>query len=294
MLSLLKQLFSFRNGPHAMVTVLDEDSDSPYSHRINKLSLWYLCCGCVIAVIIIAALLFRFTPLKNLLFNYHELKQSALSIQHKIALMEDTLQARNRQLQEMKKIMLSGEKLKSDAGEQSQGANTSDQAQHVVNNPAVPVPVKQTTVNTKLQIPENSKLVKNLFDQAPDFPAFYPVEGTLTRGFNVDNGHYGIDIATDSGTPFRAIADGVIVSEEWTFNYGYVIVIQHAKGIITVIKHARTLRRTTGQIVQQGDIIGTVGDVGILSSGPHLHLEIWKNGIPQNPEHYLINPKQNK
>src|SRR5699024_7203907 len=200
----------------------------------------------------------------------------------------------SQQLKQMKKVMLSGKDISTDGGESSQNTNTSEPTQSQVNNPAIPAAENQAALQPELQLPQNSKLVKNLFDQAPDFPAFYPVEGTLTRKFNVDTGHYGIDIATDSGSSFRAIADGVIISEEWTFNYGYVIVIQHAKGIITVLKHVRTLQKTTGQIIRQGDIIGTVGNVGILSTGPHLHIEIWKNGIPQNPKHYLINQKQNR
>jgi murein DD-endopeptidase MepM/ murein hydrolase activator NlpD len=282
--SLLKSLFSFRRGFHATITVRDEESGNPDSNHLNRLILWLICAGEVLGVIIIVVLVLKFTPLENLIFNHQKMRTSVLAIQHKVSLLQDTIDARNKQLQDMKKILLTGKDTMLAA---SQPENTT----HITKAPEKkeddPGSVQAASIQP-MKLPSNAKLVENLFEQGSAFPAPYPVEGTLTRGFNIDTGHYGIDIATRDGAAFKAVADGVIISEEWTFNYGNVIIIQHANGIITVFKHAKTLRKSIGQIVRPGDVLGTIGKVGILSSGPHLHFEIWKNGIPQNAQRYLL------
>jgi murein DD-endopeptidase MepM/ murein hydrolase activator NlpD len=143
-------------------------------------------------------------------------------------------------------------------------------------------------VRTKGMLSQNEIIFSKIFKTVPEFPTGYPTEGTFTRGYNPEDGHYGIDIATEKGTSFKAIADGSIVNQNWTINYGYVLHVQHSDGIITVYKHAMSLTKSIGDIVLKGDILGTVGDVGMQSSGSHLHIEIWKHGVPQNPNLYLI------
>jgi murein DD-endopeptidase MepM/ murein hydrolase activator NlpD len=286
--SLLKRLFSFRRGFHAKITVQDEEPGSAVSNHLNRLVLWLICAGGLLGVIIIVILLLKFTPLENLIFNYQKTRSSVLAIQHRVALLQDTINARNKQLQDMKKILLAGKDTVLAASEPERRTDDLESQEKKENNPEF----GHTILARPLQLPSSAKLVENLFKQVPVFPAPYPIEGTLTRGFNLDTGHYGIDIAAKDGAAFKAIADGVIISEEWTFNYGYVIIIQHAHGIITVFKHAKTLRKSIGQIVRPGDVLGTIGNVGILSSGPHLHFEIWKNGIPQNAQRYLLSSDQ--
>src|SRR5699024_3849887 len=129
--------------------------------------------------------------------------------------------------------------------------------------------------DTGLSITDNMLLVSNLLKNPPEFPISYPLEGTRSRGFNSEEGHFGLDIAVEDGSSFIVIADGVIISQEWTMNYGYVIVVQHGHHLVSVYKHANTIKHTVGDMVLRGDILGTIGDVGIISSGPHLHLEIW-------------------
>ena len=85
-----------------------------------------------------------------------------------------------------------------------------------------------------------------------------------------------------------SIADGTVVSASWTVSEGYVLSIQHAGGMLSIYKHCSSLTKKSGDNVLKGDIVGTTGDVGVTSSGPHLHFEIWKDGLPQDPGMYLI------
>ena len=120
------------------------------------------------------------------------------------------------------------------------------------------------------------------------FPTAYPVDGIISRPFNTEEEHFGLDIAATDGEMVRALAEGTIVNINWTIANGYVISIQHTNGLLTVYKHCRTSYKREGDVVVKGDVIASVGNAGIQSTASHLHLEIWKDGLPQNPEIYLL------
>jgi murein DD-endopeptidase MepM/ murein hydrolase activator NlpD len=249
--------------------------------------LWSICVGVLILIIFLVIIVLKFTPLNGILFNNKEMRKSVTVMQRQVAALQDTVTVRNKQLQDIKRIIVAGKDTTLSIRPVSRKHTVSGNKKASESSAGI-----QTASKIKLEeLPSNAAKVAALFKNAPDFPAFYPIKGVLTEGFNIEDGHYGLDIAADAGTPFRAIADGVIISEVWTFNYGYVIVIQHADGILTIYKHARTLSKAIGQTVKEGDILGTIGKVGILTTGPHLHIEIWRDGIPQNPEQYLMGTK---
>ena len=124
---------------------------------------------------------------------------------------------------------------------------------------------------------------------AVSFPAILPTEGYMTRGFDPEYNHYGLDIAGKIGTLINAAADGNIVFSGWTYNDGYVVIISHASGFMSFYKHNQTLLKSAGSFVRRGEPIATLGNSGTTSLGPHLHFEIWKDGIPVDPSVYMIN-----
>ncbi len=111
-----------------------------------------------------------------------------------------------------------------------------------------------------------------------------PIKGELTQGFNVSDKHYALDISADIGTPVRSILDGRVIFSEWSVETGYVIIIDHGDNIISIYKHNSRVSKKQNDYVKAGQVIAYSGDQGSLSSGPHLHFELWKNGIPINPE----------
>jgi murein DD-endopeptidase MepM/ murein hydrolase activator NlpD len=121
------------------------------------------------------------------------------------------------------------------------------------------------------------------------FPAIIPAEGYVTRGFEPEQNHIGLDIAGKIGNLIVAAADGNVVFTGWTYNDGYVVIISHAGGFMSFYKHNQSLLKTTGAFVRRGEPIATLGNSGVTSSGPHLHFEIWKDGIPVDPSAYIIN-----
>ncbi len=116
---------------------------------------------------------------------------------------------------------------------------------------------------------------------------FSPLKGIVTDGFGVRNGHLGVDVAATDGTPVMSTLAGTIIFAEWTVQTGYVIMVQHDNQLVSVYKHNSRLLKKEGARVKAGEAIALVGNSGELTSGPHLHFELWYMGAPLNPENYI-------
>jgi murein DD-endopeptidase MepM/ murein hydrolase activator NlpD len=112
---------------------------------------------------------------------------------------------------------------------------------------------------------------------------YQPVTGIVSQKFNVKKKHYGIDIVSKKNTAIKAALSGKIIVASWTLDEGNVIGIQHQDNLISFYKHNSVLLKRKGDVVKAGEVIAIIGNSGELSSGPHLHFEIWQNGTPLNP-----------
>jgi murein DD-endopeptidase MepM/ murein hydrolase activator NlpD len=121
-------------------------------------------------------------------------------------------------------------------------------------------------------------------------PSLLPIHGWLSSPFGYRwhpiygryKRHTGIDIAAEPGTPVRAPADGFVIFSGQKEGYGKVVVIDHGYGIHTLFAHNAKLYINSGVRVKRGEMISEVGSTG-HSTGPHLHYEVRKNGVPVNP-----------
>ena len=114
-----------------------------------------------------------------------------------------------------------------------------------------------------------------------------PIFGQVTSRFDYGFKHFGTDIAVPINSPVKSIAKGAVVLAEWTVQTGYVIVIEHAYGLTSVYKHNDSGLISQGDLVESGQVIALSGNTGELTTGPHLHFELWREGIPVNPENYV-------
>ena len=114
-----------------------------------------------------------------------------------------------------------------------------------------------------------------------------PIFGQVTSRFDYGIKHFGTDIAVPINSPVKSIAKGTVVLAEWTVQTGYVIVIEHAYGLTSVYKHNDSGLISQGDLVESGQVIALSGNTGELTTGPHLHFELWREGIPVNPENYV-------
>ena len=140
--------------------------------------------------------------------------------------------------------------------------------------------------STLMLIPDS-----HLISLSDNIPSLAPIEGFISKRMehvfsNVGNLHGGIDIVALEGTPIRATSSGVVVFSGWTYEMGNLIIIYHGDDYITYYGHNQQNIISRLDIIKKGDIIGYVGDTGI-SSGPHLHFEIWKGDKSIDPLIYF-------
>lgn len=138
------------------------------------------------------------------------------------------------------------------------------------------------------------RIFKELFfserDSLPENPYFIkPVNGFISRDFNPDIGHFGVDYVVKTGTPVYSAGNGFVIFSEYSAKDGYTIIIMHPGNFISFYKHCSSVLKKERDNVTQGEIIALSGNTGLITTGPHLHFELWEKGIPVNPRGYLIN-----
>ena len=116
---------------------------------------------------------------------------------------------------------------------------------------------------------------------------FPPVKGGLSSAFDLNSKHYGVDIVMPENSPVHSISEGIVVFSEWTSATGFVIIIEHLNGLTSIYKHNSSIVKSQGDRVGTGEIIAFTGNTGELTTGPHLHFELWYQGEPVDPQSYI-------
>lgn len=115
-----------------------------------------------------------------------------------------------------------------------------------------------------------------------------PVKGMIIDHFDKESEHYGVDIVASPKAHITSVDDGTVVFAGYTIETGNVISIQHRDNIISTYKHASSIYKKLGDKVKVGEVIGIVGNTGTLSTGDHLHFEIWKDGETVDPKSLIV------
>jgi len=116
---------------------------------------------------------------------------------------------------------------------------------------------------------------------------FLPVKGYITSKFDATTKHYGIDLAAPQNEAVKAVRDGTVIYTGWSVETGYSVMIQHSGNELSVYKHNSALLKNQGESVRAGDPIAIIGNSGEYTTGPHLHFELWKNGVPVDPVQFI-------
>ncbi|MBI5473907.1 MAG: M23 family metallopeptidase [Ignavibacteriae bacterium] len=178
-------------------------------------------------------------------------------------------------------------------GERSGGEASQTESAEKKTEPVVTHADDQSqTTGENFSQPASTRPAMNTEGLKATFPLFNPVQGAVTQRFEPDTKHIGLDFAAKEGTPVFAAAQGYILFSGWTFEFGNMIILSHGSGYVTVYKHNSSLLKATGSMVRRGDLIALVGKTGSTSKGPHLHFEVWKDGVPQDPERFLLTGRE--
>jgi murein DD-endopeptidase MepM/ murein hydrolase activator NlpD len=266
---LLKLLYQFRHDNVNLVLWRDSDPDHPSSYSfapIIFLVLWlFTLAGGSLAI----GFVLYITPLGDRIFNREDegLRAEIVALGQRVMAIQDSLDMRDAQLDNIKQVLY-------------EGTDTT----FVINRMTGIVPDTQTV---PVAVATVAKPARTVISSSLSFPLRLPLRGRQTRGFEPDQGHFGVDVSSTSGESVYASADGAVLSSEWTLNYGYVVKIQHAEGYVSVLKHMDRPLKPEGSVVRRGDLMGFVSNSGIISTGPHVHVELWKDGVPLNPDLYF-------
>lgn len=155
------------------------------------------------------------------------------------------------------------------------------------------IPIEDVLLRKEIEKEENYALTFNSDDEdknsgLSDLNLFTPVKGYVTSKFDPNNEHFGIDIVAPEKESIKATLEGTVILSTWSAETGYVIAIQHSYDLVSFYKHNSVLLKKVGNFVKTGEVIAIIGNSGELSSGPHLHFELWKKGVPVDPETYIV------
>ena len=282
---LKKRKFRQRITNKFRLVVLNEDTfEERLSFKLTILNVFVLSGLFSIVLIALTSVLIAYTPIKEYIPGYSStaLKKKA----SKLILEADSLKNKLIILEKYTNSILPILK-----GEVPVSSNNIDSIkQHSFNQIFDESKLNATKIDSLFRQKVDRKDRFPLFDKAEnkiDMVFFAPITGNLTQGFNVKEKHFAVDIVAITGTPVKAIEDGTVIFSEWTAETGYVIILEHGTGFISVYKHNGALLKEQGDLVKSGEVIASVGSTGELSTGPHLHFELWYNGYPVNPKNYI-------
>lgn len=301
----LRDLFA-RSGTTRTIVLLEQDMmASPRQYEVKPKSLLYGIGAFTLVSVLLVVGVFLFTPVRGLFggTNLENYRGIAELNARRAAAFEDSVATQYRQITQLRALItgdldsltttvpVSDDPLLPEPAEAEAVLGvTLDEPlspnQSVHEQPAVPFRWLDVSGDTD-PLPGS---VAEAYLSSLRLPALPPAEGFFTRGFNARQGHFGLDIAVDDGSPIRAVGDGYIVFADWTHEGGYVIAVQHADGYLSVYKHNSSLLKRIGDRVGSRETVALSGNTGEITSGPHLHFELWRNGLAQDPRTLFVTP----
>ncbi len=230
--------------------------------------------------------LIAFTPLREFIPGYpsKDMRREIILNALKLDSLANTIRIKDQYIENMNAIILGKGPAFSDSSSQAPGI--ADKNISFTKSAADSVFRKQ--IEKQEQFNFSSKSAQKNEGSISDMHFFTPVKGLVSDDFNSQKNHFGIDIVANPNEVVKATLNGVVILSTWTVETGNVIQIQHDNNIISVYKHCASLLKKVGDNVKTGDAIAIIGNSGELSTGPHLHFEIWHNGKPINPRDYIV------
>ena len=261
------------------------------SYRLSLLNVYILLSSIVLIVALLVTTLIIFTPVKRYIPGYGDVKQQSelMRLNKELILMEEKLKAQTAYTENFRKILV-GE-IESNAINNTDELNIPDSLLNVDRIEEDELLRKEVQLSDQLYERELRSKTANYQPRELSIEQLFfasPVAGIISAEFAPDKKHLGVDIMAPKNTPVKAIMDGYVFTSDWVLETGNTIGIQHSNNLISFYKHNSALLKKTGSFVKAGEAVAIIGNSGTLSSGPHLHFELWHNGKPVNPKEYII------
>jgi murein DD-endopeptidase MepM/ murein hydrolase activator NlpD len=275
---------------YKLVILNDETYEEKISFKLSRLNVFVATGTLAILLVIITTIIIAFTPLREYIPGYTDV--NLYEQLYRIEELTDSLEADARQKSlylENLRIILAG---KDTTIKSPLKQDTVQNYNNITSYPSSEDSAFRYDFESKMfGWEENLEApVRDRSSLRPDissFTFFTPLRGIVTSKFDPAAKHFGVDIVSVQNEAIKAILDGVVIFSGWTLETGYTISIQHENDLISVYKHNSALLKDQGSHVKAGDAIAIIGSSGEYSTGPHLHFEIWYNGVPVNPTDFI-------
>ena len=260
------------------LAVMEEDSyQEKFALSLSKRNIFLITSSVAFIIILITTLLIFYTPIREYIPGYDtsKLRIEAVENLEKLDSLMISLKQNEQFVQAFSRTLL-GEEFKSQYEDSKLKAVDLTELDVNIN-------IEDSILRKIVEVEDRFNIIEK--DETLITPNLVsPANGLISEGFDYGKQHYGVDIVLKERTPIKAVYDGIVLFSEWTLNYGYTVVIFHKNELISTYKHNESVKVKTGDFVQTGEVIALSGNTGELTSGPHLHLELWDLQGPLNPE----------
>ncbi|HRH99778.1 MAG TPA: M23 family metallopeptidase [Saprospiraceae bacterium] len=279
---------------HSFLFIIrDEDTfEETGSYRISLLNIYILASSIFVAVALILLLLIIGTPLKRLIPGYGDVRSQSeyIKLEKQLSKIDEEMRAQQTYIESLQRILGNQPQTTKDVTKDIKLVQENAQAiPKIPEDSVLRKEFEQSSRNAgSNSVQARPKTVGNTFNLSlEDLHFFPPLKGPIGASFKAEKNHIGIDIMGQEKSPIKAVLEGTVIQSDWTLESGYTISIQHANNLVSFYKHNSALLKKAGTYVKAGEAIAIIGNTGTLTNGPHLHFELWQNGKPLNPIHFI-------
>ena len=261
------------------LAVVREDSyEEKFALSLSKRNIFLAISFITLFVILITALFIFYTPIREYIPGYDTTKIRMQAVQNleKIDSIMISLQ-KNEQFIKSFSNTINGDEFVSVYADNKKLENMD------LNELEVNIDIEDSILRKIVEIEDRFNIIESEKNEI-SIDLISPASGLISEGFNFSNKHFGVDIVLKKRTPIKSISDGIVIFSAWTLNYGYTVVIHHKNKLTSIYKHNESIKVKKGDFVMSGEVIALSGNTGDLTTGPHLHFEIWDSQGPLNPE----------
>lgn len=275
---------------YRLVIMNDNTFEEVGSYRLTRLNIYIMVSSILVLVVILVSLLIAFTPLKEYVPGYGDvnLKGKAQEIERSLTEMEQELSDRALYIETIQRI-LSG-----DVDTTTYAPPPVADITLVGDGKVLDASDEEHAIRAEVERASQQFGDEEISISAADetrIERLYfatPLKGAVVRDeFEPHKEHYGIDLIGGMGSPVSSVLEGVVMMADFTYETGYVIAIQHSNNLVSFYKHNSKLLKKVGDKVTAGEAVAIIGNTGELTSGPHLHFELWNSGKCVNPRDYI-------
>jgi len=262
--------------------VLNEDTfEERFSFKLNRLNAFVFGSIFSVLLIVLTILFITMTPLKEYIQGYSssELQKETTNLSYKVDSLNQALSVNDLYIENIQQVL---------KGEIKRVTFDKDSVLRQLQIDEIDFAPSAVDSLFREEVEQMDRF--SVFQQAKkssDIVFSSPIKGEITQEYDDQEKHFAVDIAVDQDTPVKAVADGTIIFRGFTADTGYVIVIEHPQGFISVYKHNASIYREQGELVKTGEVIASAGSTGAFSTSTHLHFELWSDGYPVNPTNYI-------